>query len=146
MNDSQFNLNPIVTLNHNYSMPPIGRSIWRKAAIANDGTKGIKAKTTYPEKPANWGVESTWPPDDVFTLIQAGLLNGKSIGWLPTKAHFADQQEQKRNNWPDGTLVIEEWLLIEYAVGTIPVNPQTVVEIVAKAQPSPELCKATRMG
>jgi hypothetical protein len=30
MNDSQFALNPIVTLNHNYGAPPIGRSLWRK--------------------------------------------------------------------------------------------------------------------
>jgi len=30
MDDSQFALNPIVTLNHDYSMPPVGRSLWRK--------------------------------------------------------------------------------------------------------------------
>ena len=30
MDDSQFALNPIVTLNHDYSIPPIGRSLWRK--------------------------------------------------------------------------------------------------------------------
>jgi hypothetical protein len=29
-------------------------------------------------------------------------------------------------------LIVEEWLLIEYAVGTIPVNPETVVEVVSK--------------
>jgi hypothetical protein len=28
-------------------------------------------------------------PDKVFAPIQASLLNAKSIGWLPTKAHFA---------------------------------------------------------
>ena len=72
-------------------------------------------------------------PDQVFAQIQAGLLNAKSIGWLPTKAHFADAQETVKNQWPDGTLVIEEWLLIEYAVGALPVNPETVVEVVSKA-------------
>lgn len=30
MNDSQFALNPIVTLNHDYTCPPIGRSLWRR--------------------------------------------------------------------------------------------------------------------
>jgi hypothetical protein len=141
MNDSQFALNPIVTLNHQYDIPPVGRSLWRK--VTKDGTlRGVKAKTVYPPRPASWG-EDCWPPDKVFTLIQAGLLNGKSIGWLPTKAHYAEPKEAVKNNWPDGTLVIEAWLLIEYAVGTIPVNPDTVVEIVAKAQPMPDaLCKA----
>ena len=140
MNDSQFALNPIVTLNHCYSMPPVGRSLWRK--VTKDGaTRGVKAKTVYPAKPDSWG-EDAWPPDKVFTLIQAGLLNGKSIGWMPTKAHYADLQEQTANKWPDGTLVIEEWLLIEYAVGTIPVNPETVVEIVSKAAPTPQIVHA----
>ncbi len=141
MNDSQFALNPIVTLNHDYSIPPIGRSLWRK--VTKDGsTRGIKAKTVYPPKPESWGPE-LWPPDKVFTLVSAGLLNGKSIGWLPTKTHYSDAKESAQHGWPDGTLVIEEWLLIEYAVGTIPVNPETVVDIVAKAAPLPmELCAA----
>jgi hypothetical protein len=141
MNDSQFAPNPIVTLNHNYGIPPIGRSLWRK--VVKDGDlKGIKAKTVYPPKPDSWGMDA-WPPDKIFTLIQAGLLNGKSIGWIPTKAHYADSKETSKNAWPDGVLVVEEWLLVEYAVGTIPVNPDTVVEIVSKAAPmSAELCKA----
>ena len=121
-------------------MPPVGRSLWRK--VTRDGaSRGVKAKTVYPAKPESWG-DDPWPPDKVFTLIQAGLLNGKSIGWIPTKAHYANVQEQTANAWPDGTLVVEEWLLIEYAVGTIPVNPETVVEIVSKAAPTPQIVKA----
>jgi hypothetical protein len=134
MNDSQFALNPIVTLNHNYSAPPIGRSLWRKFVKDGD-TRGIKAKTLYPQMPDTWnqdGSTDPWMPDKVFAQIQAGLLNAKSIGWLPTKAHFADTKELMKNAWPEGALVIEEWLLIEYAVGTIPVNPETVVEVVSK--------------
>src|ERR1043165_9842614 len=47
MDDSQFALNPIVTLNHDYYSPPVGRSLWRK--FVKDGpTRGIKAKTQYP--------------------------------------------------------------------------------------------------
>ena len=131
MNDSQFALNPIVTLNHDYSSPPVGRSLWRKFVKDGD-TRGIKAKTVYPPRPANWNDVEAWMPDKVFAQIQAGLLNAKSIGWLPTKAHFADAREVTKNSWPEGTLIIEEWLLIEYAVGTIPVNPETVVETVSK--------------
>jgi hypothetical protein len=131
MNDSQFALNPIVTLNHDYTKPPIGRSLWRKFVKDGD-TRGIKAKTVYPPMPASWPAGECWEPDKVFAQIQAGLLNAKSIGWLPTKAHFADVKEAAKNNWREGTLVVEEWLLIEYALGTIPVNPETVVEVVSK--------------
>jgi hypothetical protein len=58
------------------------------------------------------------------------LLNANSIGWLPTKAHFADVKEAAKNNWKEGMLIVEEWLLIEYAVGRIPVNSETVVEAI----------------
>src|SRR6516165_12305821 len=30
MDDSQFKLNPIVTLQHVYTLPPVGKSLWRK--------------------------------------------------------------------------------------------------------------------
>src|ERR1700682_5394700 len=88
MNDSQYALNPIVTLNHRYDQPPVGRSLWRKF-VRDGSTRGIKAKTTYPEQPATWPRDQPWLPDQVLALIQYGLLNAKSIGWLPTKAHFA---------------------------------------------------------
>jgi hypothetical protein len=39
-------------------------------------------------------------------------------------------------------MVIDEWLLVEYAVGTIPVNPETVVNIVSKTMPSPQEIRA----
>ena len=131
MNDSQFALNPIVALNHDYTKPPIGRSLWRKFVKDGD-TRGIKAKTVYPPMAASWPARECWEPDKVLAQIQAGLLNAKSIGWLPTKAHFADVKEAAKNNWREGTLVVEEWLLIEYAVGAIPVNPETILEVVSK--------------
>ena len=53
MNDSQFKLNPIVTLQHSYEIPPVGKSLWRK--VVKDGTRrGIKAKTQYPARPGDW--------------------------------------------------------------------------------------------
>src|ERR1700676_378854 len=53
MNDSHFKLNPIVTLQHTYRLPPVGRSLWRKRT--KDGNlAGIKAKTHYPPRPTDW--------------------------------------------------------------------------------------------
>jgi hypothetical protein len=46
MNDSQFAGNPLVTLQHNYQLPPVGRSLWQK--VARDGDlRGVKAKTLH---------------------------------------------------------------------------------------------------
>src|SRR5260370_32391629 len=92
MNESQFKLNPIVTLEHCYRLPPIGKSLWRK--VVKDGPQtGIKAKTQYPARPAAWPEAKEWPPDIAFALVQAGLLQGNSIRLLPTKIHSPTQSE-----------------------------------------------------
>jgi hypothetical protein len=145
MNDGQFRLNPIVTLNHCYSMPPVGRSLWRK--LVKDGPlRGIKAKTLYPPRPASWAEGKDWPADVAFSLVQADLLRGKSIGFLPVKVHVPDAQEKRQrldergqteasNGTPsDINLVIDEWILLEYACVVLPAQQNAVVESVSKNQ------------
>jgi hypothetical protein len=134
MDDSQFQGNPIVTLGHAYYLPPVGKSLWRKRV--KDGPRvGIKAKTVYPTRPATWPEQDAWPPDQVFALIQAGLLQGKSIGFLPTKVHIPDGKEVQKNGWSDNVgLVIDEWLLLEYACVFLPANQDALVESVAKGE------------
>jgi hypothetical protein len=131
MNDSQFQANPLVTLQHAYSMPPVGKSLWRKRVKDGD-LIGIKAKTQYPAKPDSWPEAEPWPPDRVLSLVQAGLLNGKSIGFLLLKVHFADEKESKKYGWSPEILVIDEWLLLEYAVCFLPANQDALVESVSK--------------
>ncbi|HEY7309447.1 MAG TPA: hypothetical protein VH643_08830 [Gemmataceae bacterium] len=132
MNDSQFQGNPIVTLGHAYYLPPVGKSLWRKRV--RDGERvGIKAKTVYPARPETWPAQEPWPSDQVFALIQAGLLQGKSIGFLPIKVHVPDGKEVQKNGWGDSVgLVIDEWLLLEYACVFLPANQDALVESVAK--------------
>src|SRR4051812_28710584 len=43
MDDSHFRLNPIVTLNHAYDRPPVGRSSWRRK-VREGPLHGVKAK------------------------------------------------------------------------------------------------------
>lgn len=105
MNDSQFQGNPVVTLGHAYHIPPAGKSLWRKKS--KDGELvGIKAKTQYPLMPEGW--KEQWMPDMVFPLVQSGLLNGKSIGFLPTKAHLTDKKESQKLGCDPDTLVFDE--------------------------------------
>src|SRR5438552_9472502 len=130
MNDSQFKLNPLVTLQHAYSVPPIGRSLWRK--VVRDGPmQGVKAKTQYPVKPEAW--QGTWPADVALCLVQADLLRGKSIGFLPTKVHSPGESERQTNGWKDVDLVIDEWILLEYACTFLPAQQNAIVEAVSKS-------------
>jgi hypothetical protein len=132
MNDGQFRLNPIVTLNHAYWAPPVGRSLWRK--VARDGSlAGVKAKTQYPVRPAAW--QGDWPADVAFALVQADLLRGKSIGFLPTKVHAPDDREREQHGWAKVGLVIDEWVLLEYACVFLPAQQNAVVESVGKELP-----------
>jgi hypothetical protein len=132
MNDSQFQGNPLVTLGHAYWMPPVGKSLWRKR-VRDGNLIGIKAKTQYPPRPDGWPDTDPWPPDKVLALVQAGLLQGKSIGFLPTKVHIPDEKEVSKNGWIEPvSLVIDEWLLLEYACVFLPANQDALVEAVSK--------------
>ncbi len=132
MNDGQFQLNPLVTLGHAYWMPPVGKSLWRKRVKDGD-LVGIKAKTLYPPRPEAWPAGDEWPPDKVLALVQAGLLQGKSIGFLPTRIHIPDTKEATERGWGDRVgLVIDEWLLLEYACVFLPANQDALVEAVSK--------------
>src|SRR5207245_2080980 len=139
MNDSQFKQNPIVTLQHAYWLPPVGKSLWRKVVrLGNDpvrqvSTNGVKAKTQYPVRPADW-TGGTWPADVALSLIQADLLRGKSIGFLPTRVHQPKTKEVDEHGWQNVDLVIDEWVLLEYACTFLPTQQNAVVEAVGKSQ------------
>ncbi len=130
MDDSYFSLNPIVTSAHNYEIPPVGRSLWRQRA-AEGGRVGVKAKTFYPPRPGALRADSPWPPDDAFALVQAGLMTGKSVGFIPLEARAPTADEQLR--YGQGVRrVVQKWLLLEYACTWMPTNPFAITEHVAK--------------
>jgi hypothetical protein len=132
MNDSHFKANPLVTLMHNYRQPPVGRSLWRKRVRDGD-IVGIKAKTQYPPRPDDWPADPGWPPDAVFALIKAGLLQGKSIGFLRLKSHPPSSHEvAAKPELAQVTRIIDEWLLLEYCVTFLPTNQEALVEAVSK--------------
>lgn len=135
MDDSQFALNPVVTLNHDYDRPPVGRSLWRKQVRAG-ALHGVRAKTLYPPRPEKWS-QAVWPPDDAFQLVKAGLLLGKSVGFLPVKVRTpTDEEIRKQPEMGRVRYIIEEWLLLEYACCYLPAQPNAVVEQVSKCYPA----------
>ena len=132
MDDSHYRLNPLVTLNHSYAEPPVGRSLWRKR-VQEGALIGVKAKTHYPTRPTTWSA-GPWPPDVAFDLLQSGLLLGKSIGFLPLKLREPTAEERRSQpGWDKVRFVVEQWLLIEYACCFLPMQPNAVVEEVLKA-------------
>jgi hypothetical protein len=132
MDEKLYQRNPVVTFNHNNQQPPVGRSLWRKQA-RDDALVGSKAKTHYPPRPKHCPADKAWEADEVLALNLAGLLQGKSIGFLPAKVRTATPEETKALGWSASARVIEEWHLLAYAVCPMPVNPHTLVEAVSKS-------------
>ena len=133
MDDSQFAQNPIVTLNHAYEMPPVGRSLWRKR-VRDGSTFGIKAKTLYPVQARILARRRT---------VDAGqdLRPGPGrAGRRPSRSAFCRSRsaprtpaEMQQNNWPADVVLIESWLLLEYACCWLPGNQEAIVEEVSKS-------------
>ena len=130
MDDSLFGANPVVTLNHNYELAPVGLSAWRKPSTES-GFRGIKAKTVYPTRPDSLPENIPWIPDQIFALVQTGLLAGKSIGFLPLTVRNPTSQEIRDTpNLINVNLIIEKWLLLEYACCAFPAQPHALVQTV----------------
>jgi len=78
-------------------------------------------------------------PDTVLTLIQAGMMQGKSVGFIRLKSHSPSSHEIAADpGMAKVSRVIDEWLLIEYAVTFLPMNQAALVEAVSKSGIAPE--------
>ena len=125
MDESVFAANPIVTLNHDYSQAPVGRSLWRKLRV-RDGIRGIVAATHYPKKPEDHPPGRDWIPDVALGLVRSGLAVGKSVGFV-VLSERPPLAEERRSGWAGARRVIDKWLLLEYAVCWMPANPGAIV-------------------
>ncbi|MEY4392816.1 MAG: hypothetical protein RL595_65 [Planctomycetota bacterium] len=133
MDDTQFAANPVVTWNHEYEIPPVGLSAWRKPAREGKH-RGIRAKTIYPEKPASFPERLEWMPETVFAMVASGLVAGKSIGFVPLVAREPTPAEIRENPaLQNARSIIERWLLLEYACCSFPMQPNALVEEVTTA-------------
>ena len=120
-----------LTLNHNYSIPPVGRVDWIKALPNAKKARMLKAKSSYPERPEDHVGPHT--PSEIWSLVQGSFLKGKSIGFLPTKmAPPTQKQIDEFPHFAKAKNVISEYSLIELAVCTLPCNTNALLEQVAE--------------
>lgn len=118
----EYRANPIVLFGHDQDRP-VGRCLWIKSS-----DKGLVAKTQYPDRPDKF--VGDWLPDFVFSMVQAEVLKGKSVGFLPLD--IRDPTAEELAAAPDLQRVITRALLVEYSVVSIPSNPEALVEAVGK--------------
>jgi len=131
MDDSHFRMNPVVTLNHNYNVQPVGKSAWRKRMSEPD-KPGVIAKTVYPPRPTEWTGE--WATDQALALIRAGLLGAKSVGFITLESRPPSVAELKVHpEWANVRRIVSKWLLLEYCCTWLPVQQEAVVAACSKS-------------
>jgi phage head maturation protease len=119
-----YRLNPVVLFGHDADRP-VGKALWIKA-----DQDGVLAKTQYTPRPEKYVGE--WLPDFVWAMVQADVLRGKSVGYLPLEVREPDADELAAN--PGLNLVVSRALLLEFSVVTVPANPTALVESISKGQ------------
>jgi phage head maturation protease len=118
---ARFKANPIVLADHEYA---IERVIGRAKDVKVEGD-ALMSTTEF----ASEGLGNV-----AFRLVQAGLVNAWSVGWIGLKSHrieavedcpaCADAMKKSKINW--GTHYREQELL-EYSLVTVPANPEAVM-------------------
>lgn len=126
-----------VAYNHNYSIPPIGKSIWQKLT----GNK-IIAKTLYAVTPPAGVSLDKWFPNTIFHLIKNGFLPGKSIGGVAKKVAPTAEEIAANPVLKDVKFIRKNAKVYEYSVTPIQANKNAIVQAVSKGeiQIGPELC------
>ena len=118
MNSSEFDKSPTVFWNHDYSKP-----IARCMKLRRGMTEWM-ADAKLADKPA--GHMGDWFPDEVYSLIKQGIVNGTSIGFIPTETRQPTQKDLDR--WgPKTRRVISKWKLLEFSVTPLPSNHDALI-------------------
>ena len=135
---SIFKNNPFVSFNHRYDIMPVGKSIWQ----TRKDSKWL-AKTIFADRPKNHPEEKEWEPDTAWHMIKEGFLPAKSIGFLPTKWHEPTKEEKDSDLFLKAAeLIWDEVKVYEYAVCTIGMNDNAIVEAVNKGLKMPLALKS----
>lgn len=120
---TDFEKSPTVFYNHDYAMP-VGRC---------DGIRRhadhIEAKTRFADRPD--GHEGEWMPDTVFSLLQQGIINGFSVGFLPIEGRHPCKKDREQLG-SRVRYVYSKWKMLEYSVAPLPANQDALVLAVGK--------------
>jgi HK97 family phage prohead protease len=103
---------------HNYHEPPVGAC--RSMSVKDNG-RSLYASTYI--LPGARG-------DDLMTAIEAGAINGFSVGFVATE--FGPPSPEETKAYGVCETVIRKGRLIEYSITPMPACPDALVEMVSK--------------
>ena len=114
-------------------LPPVGKSLWRKrvkdgelrrhqgqdACIRRGRSRGRPATSGRPTRCSRWS--------------RRGCSRARASAFCRRRSTSPTRRRRSKHGWGDRVgLVIDEWLLLEYACVFLPANQDALVESVAK--------------
>lgn len=129
-NLKEYRKNPVFLDGHNYSLPPLGRTL--KVWVDSE-TKSLMFRVWFPLDENNPKINS------VFSLYKNGVLNAVSVGFRATKV-FRPASEEERKLMGLGTYGVEikSAMLWELSAVTVPSNSNALR---VKSAEQLEMCK-----
>lgn len=134
LNLKLYQKNKVIAWAHDYSIPPIGRSLWEKL----DGNT-LKAKIKFADRPEDFPEMAEWFPDTIFALANQQIIKGISIGFLSLDASAPTEKDITANPaLVSAKRIIRKSMLLEISVCPIGCNPSALIEQVNKGLVSSE--------
>ena len=134
LNAKDYEANPVIYWNHDYSKPPVGLCLGLKRSSNHWSAKGRLAA-----RPENHVGE--WLPDTLHSLMKQNILRGVSVGFDPFESRRPTDRD-KQEFGPEIQTVYAKWHLLEYSLCGLMANQDALVEAVSKGVVSRENAKS----
>lgn len=120
---SYFQKSGTVFWNHNYDIP-LGKPI--KLKPSPDGHSWMSTFKFADRPEGATGAE--WDQLDwVKSLVAQGIVRGVSVGFVPKERRYPTEQDKERFG-KNVQSVVSKYLLLEYSLTSVPVNPSALVQ------------------
>ncbi len=106
--------NPILMLSHDYSLPPVGKSLWTKS-----DSNGLRFKAKF---------ANTERGKEIYQLYKDGIMSAFSVGFSPNAGGVIDSPKDVK--YKGAKKVYTDVELLEISCVAIPANSQALVEYV----------------
>lgn len=125
MNSREYESNPVLFWNHDYSQP-VGKCVSLKREA-----NSIRGEFEFAKRPE--GYEGSYFPEFVASLVAQGVVKGVSIGYMPEDGGVRRATVDDRSRYgPRVTSVFSKWKLLEVSVAPLQANPDALVSAIRK--------------
>lgn len=134
MNSKEFDRNPVLFWNHDYSKP-VGRALGLKRR-----EKDIVGEFVFAKKPD--GYVGEFFPEVAAALVGQGIVNAVSVGYVPEDGGVRKATDIDRKRYGEATTTIfSRWKLLEVSLAPLQANPDALITAVRKGLVSPIAAK-----